>query len=52
MPLADDPVGCFAVVVPEEAVKAATRVPPRVRATLRIRLFAVDLEGEVVEILD
>lgn len=50
MPLLDDPVGSFAVVVPTEAVKAALRVPPRVREALRVRVFAVDEDGGVAEV--
>jgi hypothetical protein len=47
MPLADDPVGRFAVVVPEEGLKAALRVPQRVRELLRIEVYTVNERGHV-----
>ena len=37
----------FALVVPEECVRAALRVPRRVRELLGIEVFAVDPGGEV-----
>ncbi len=37
----------FAVVVPDTAVKAAERVPLRIRATLGIHLYGVSELGEV-----
>ena len=45
----DEAVGSarFAVVVPEEAVPAALRVPDRVRELLRISVHAVNSEGAV-----
>jgi hypothetical protein len=47
MPIADDLSARFAVVVPSEAVKAATRVSSRVRELLRIDVYAVDEAGGV-----
>lgn len=47
MPLAEDPVARYAVVVPSEGVMAARRVPRRVRETLRIELYMVDEGGAV-----
>jgi hypothetical protein len=43
MPAADDPVATFALAVRDEpkSVRAAVRVPIRVRRLLRIRVFAV-----------
>lgn len=38
----------FAVVVPTEAVKAALRVPVRVRAALGIEVYSVGVDGSVV----
>lgn len=40
-------VARFGVVVPEEAVRAALRVPARVRQALCIDVYAVDAEGAV-----
>ncbi|WP_333997600.1 hypothetical protein [Burkholderia gladioli] len=37
----------FAVVVPEEMLRAAARVPPRVRALLNIEIYAVTDSNEV-----
>ena len=47
MPAKDDPSARFAVVVPEEIVRAAQRVSARVRALLRVDLYAVSPEGTV-----
>lgn len=47
MPSADDPAARFAAVVPEQTLWAAARVPERVRALLRIDLYAVSLDGAV-----
>lgn len=38
---------CYALVVPENALKAAFRVPAEVRTRLRIELFSVDQDGTV-----
>lgn len=40
----------FAVVVPTEAVKAALRVPVRVRVALGIEVYSVAVDGSVVHI--
>jgi hypothetical protein len=37
MPIAEDPLAAFAVVVPSEGANAVARVPLRVREMLRIR---------------
>lgn len=37
----------FAVVVPDEMVRAATRVPPRVRKLLNIEIYSVTDSNEV-----
>lgn len=42
----------FAVVVPLEAMSFALRVPDRVRAALRIVVYAVTADGEVVADLE
>jgi hypothetical protein len=47
MPAEDDLSARFAVVVPEEASEAALRVPPRVRALLRLDVYTVDAAGVV-----
>jgi hypothetical protein len=47
MPLAEDRVASFAVVVPEEGARAVKRVPDRVMQMLRIEAFAVDENGVV-----
>jgi hypothetical protein len=47
MPLDDDPSHRFAVVVPDEALAAALRVPERVRRLLRIEVYAVNESGGV-----
>jgi len=43
----DAPEVRYAVVVPDEAVTKAQRVPAWVRGRLRIDLYAVDAEGRV-----
>lgn len=47
MPPDDIGGGIFAVVVPESAVKAAERVPARVRKLLGIQIYGVDESGAV-----
>ena len=47
MPLDDDPCHRLAVVVPDEALAAALRVPERVRRALRIEVYAVSAAGAV-----
>jgi hypothetical protein len=49
MPAEEDPRLRFALVVPDwpRSVRAATRVPARVRATLRVIVYAVDAVGTV-----
>jgi hypothetical protein len=47
MPLAQDRRRRFALVVPEEALAAALRVPPRVRELLGLEVYAVDTDGTV-----
>jgi hypothetical protein len=47
MPAEDEPATHYAVVVPAEAVRAAERVPRRVRQLLRIEIYAVDSGGAV-----
>lgn len=47
MPIDDDLSARFAVVVPERALTAAMRVPPRVRELLRIDVYAVSDGGDV-----
>lgn len=47
MPAADRPNDRYALVVPTEALTAALRVPSRVRALLRIDVFAVSQDGTV-----
>lgn len=42
MPITDDSVARFAVVVPSPALPAATRVPRRVREMLRIDIYSID----------
>lgn len=52
MPAEDDPSVSYALVVREEpkSVRAALRVPIRVRRVLRIRVFAVADTGHVREL--
>lgn len=52
MPAEDDPVAMFALVVRDEpkSVRAAVRVPIRVRRLLRIMVFAVADSGLVREL--
>jgi hypothetical protein len=52
MPIADGLCARFAVVVPTAAVRAALRVPERVRALLRIDVFEVDDVGGVKKLGD
>jgi hypothetical protein len=47
MPLDEDTTTRFAVVVPDIALPAATRVPKRVRELLRVDLYAVDDAGRI-----
>jgi len=49
MPEDDDPVVSYAIVVRDESrsVRAALRVPRRVRELLRITLYAVSEDGQV-----
>ncbi len=47
MPAEDEPAGRYAVVVPAEALRAAERVPRRLRKLLRIDIYAVDSDGVV-----
>jgi hypothetical protein len=47
MPAEDEPATRYAVVVPAEALRAAERVPRRVRQLLRIDIYAVDSGGAV-----
>jgi hypothetical protein len=47
MPPDDVGVASFAVVVPDEAVRLAERVPNRVRDLLRIRVYGVGEDGTV-----
>ncbi len=47
MPLAEDPAARFALVVPTRAERAALRVPPRVRALLRVEVFVVAGDGSI-----
>lgn len=47
MPIAEDPGGRFAVVVPSEGAAAAVRVSARVRVLLRIELYEVSDGGSV-----
>jgi hypothetical protein len=48
MPIAEDSSARFAVVVPTEALRAALRVPVRLRELLRIDVYEVTAEDEVV----
>jgi len=50
MPIGEDPNGRFAVVVPSGACAAALRVSQRVRELLRIEVYCVDEQGEVVPV--
>jgi len=50
MPIEDATDTVFAVVVPDEAVQAAVRVPARVRQALRIAVYAVSTGGTVREV--
>ncbi len=50
MPEAEVGGARFAVVVPEEMVRAVTRVPPRVRASLNIEIYLVS-DGNEVRVL-
>lgn len=52
MPIADNSASRFAVVVPSAAIRAAARVPPRVRETLRIDVYEVGDDGLVRELED
>jgi len=52
MPIADESISRFAVVVPSAAVAAATRVPPRVREMLRIDIYEVTDGGHIVKLED
>lgn len=52
MPIEEDPNGRFAVVVPSEACAAALRVKRRVRELLRIEVYCVDEQGEVLRVKD
>ena len=49
MPADDDPSARYALVVPDwpRSVRAAARVPVRVRALLHVTLYAVDEAGRV-----
>ena len=47
MPAEDEPSTRYAVVVPTEALHFAERVPPRVRQSLRLDIYAVDSGGAV-----
>jgi hypothetical protein len=47
MPANDEPATRYAMVVPAEALRAAERVPRRVRQLLRIDIYAVDSGGAV-----
>jgi hypothetical protein len=47
MPFDEDPAALFAVVVPEEAARAALRVKKRVRDVLRIQIYAIGRDGSV-----
>lgn len=49
MPTEDDPQAQFALVVPDwpRSVRAAARVPARIRKLLRVTLYAVDDAGGV-----
>lgn len=50
MPIADESISRFVVVVPSAAVKAAIRVPPRVREMLRIDIFEVTDDDRVLRV--
>jgi hypothetical protein len=52
MPIADESISRFAVVVPSTAVVAATRVPPRVREMLRIDVYEVTDDDSVIHVED
>jgi hypothetical protein len=52
MPIADESISRFAVVVPSAAVAAATRVPPRVREMLRVDVYEVTDDDQVVKLDD
>lgn len=47
MPSIDDPAVRYGLVVPDESIRAALRVDPRVRELLRIDVFAVTPDGTV-----
>lgn len=47
MPAEDEPATRYAIVVPTEALRAAERVPRRVRQLLRTDIYAVDSGGAV-----
>jgi hypothetical protein len=50
MPIAENESYRFAVVVPLHAREAALRVPTRTRELLRISVFVVTAEGEVLDV--
>ncbi|MBS1845663.1 MAG: hypothetical protein JST53_14700 [Actinobacteria bacterium] len=50
MPIADQPIARFALVVPNVALAAAERVPIRVREMLRIDIYTVDQSNLVVKL--
>lgn len=52
MPIADESISRFAVVVPSSVIAAATRVPIRVREMLRIDVYSVDDDGAFSLIAD
>lgn len=47
MPDVDEGDARYAVVVPDEGLRAATRVPVRIREQFRIDAFSVDDQGRV-----
>jgi hypothetical protein len=50
MPIADESISRFAVVVPSAAVAAAIRVSPRVREMLRIDVYEVNDDDRVLQV--
>jgi len=50
MPDEDEPTTRYAIVVPTDALRAAERVPRRVRQLLRIDICAVDSSGAVTPV--
>lgn len=50
MPIADDDTYRFGLVVPSRARDAALRVPKRTRDLLRISVYVVTADGEVLDV--